>query len=78
MWLLAPSGPPTSIRVEAGDQHSLNVYWKPPSKADWNGEILGYYVGRRLASSENAYVFETVEFSREEGKEHHLVITDLK
>ncbi|XP_051153619.1 cell adhesion molecule Dscam2 isoform X44 [Leptopilina boulardi] len=73
-----PSGPPSSVRVEALDQHSLKVTWKPPPREDWNGEILGYYVGYRLSSSEKPYMFETVEFSKEDGKEHHLQITNLK
>ncbi|XP_068085343.1 cell adhesion molecule Dscam1 [Anabrus simplex] len=74
----APSGPPTNVKVEAEDQHTLKISWKPPEKDHWNGEILGYYVGYKLASSESPYLFETVEFSKEEGKEHHLQITDLK
>ncbi|XP_063975857.1 cell adhesion molecule Dscam1 isoform X2 [Diachasmimorpha longicaudata] len=74
----APSGPPNAVRVEALDQHTLKVTWKPPSREDWNGEILGYYVGYRLSSSEKPYMFETVEFSKEDGKEHHLQIMNLK
>lgn len=30
---------------------------------------MGYYVGYKLASSDKPYLFETVEFSREVGKE---------
>ncbi|KAG7213705.1 hypothetical protein KM043_002942 [Ampulex compressa] len=74
----APTGPPTSVRVDALDQHTLKVTWKPPPREDWNGEILGYYVGYRLSSSEKPYMFETVEFSKEDGKEHHLQIMNLK
>ncbi|XP_018577230.1 Down syndrome cell adhesion molecule-like protein Dscam2 isoform X15 [Anoplophora glabripennis] len=75
----APSGPPTSIRVEAEDQHSLIVYWKPPHRDQWNGDIQGYFVGYKLANSDKPYLFETVEFLREdEGKEHHLKISNLK
>ncbi|KAL7294790.1 hypothetical protein TKK_0011722 [Trichogramma kaykai] len=74
----APSGPPSSVRVDALDQHTLKVSWKPPPRDDWNGEILGYYVGNRLASSDKPYMFETVEFSKEDGKEHHLQIMNLK
>ncbi|XP_023247278.1 Down syndrome cell adhesion molecule-like protein Dscam2 [Copidosoma floridanum] len=74
----APSGPPSSVRVDALDQHTLKVSWKPPPRDDWNGEILGYYVGYRLASSDKPYMFETVEFSKEDGKEHHLQIMNLK
>lgn len=78
LYFSAPSGPPTGVRVEAPDQHTLKVFWKPPEKEFWNGEILGYYVGYKLASSEKPYLFETVEFSKEEGKEHHLQIGNLK
>lgn len=78
LLLVAPSGPPTNVRVESTDQTSLKVLWKPPEREEWNGEILGYYVGYKLATSDKKYIFETVEFSKEEGKEHHLVITNLK
>ncbi|XP_025834469.1 Down syndrome cell adhesion molecule-like protein Dscam2 isoform X32 [Agrilus planipennis] len=74
----SPGAPPTSIRVDDSDQHSLKVFWKPPPRSEWNGEILGYYVGYKPASSDKPFLFETVEFSREEGKEHHLQITNLK
>ncbi|XP_026825582.1 Down syndrome cell adhesion molecule-like protein Dscam2 isoform X26 [Ooceraea biroi] len=73
----APSGPPTSVKVDALDQHTLKVTWKPPPREDWNGEILGYYVGYRQ-SADKPYMFETVEFSKEDGKEHHLQIMNLK
>lgn len=98
----APSGPPTSVRVEALDQHTLKVttttitlygyfkittrykrnkfhqvIWAPPPPEDWNGEIRGYYVGHRQ-SSDKPYMFQTVEFSKEDGKEHHLQIMNLK
>ncbi|KAK7868985.1 hypothetical protein R5R35_013907 [Gryllus longicercus] len=74
----APGGPPTGVKVTAEDQSTLQVTWKPPERDQWNGEILGYYVGYKLASSESPYLFETVEFSKEEGKEHHLKIDQLK
>ena len=62
------------------DQHTLKVSWKPPPKEHWNGEIQGYYVGRKLASAppEERYNFVTAEFSHELGKEHQLKISDLK
>lgn len=75
---VAPSGPPTAVKVEAMDQNTLRVTWKPPEREDWNGEIQGYYVGYKLSSSDKPYLFETVEFSKEEGKEHHLQIGNLK
>lgn len=70
-----PSGPPTNIRVEAEDQHSLNIFWKPPHRDQWNGDIQGYYVGYKLANTDKPFLFETVEFQREdENKEHHLKV----
>ncbi|KAK4008603.1 hypothetical protein OUZ56_013738 [Daphnia magna] len=74
----APGGTPRGVKVEVVDQNTLKVSWKPPPKEHWNGEILGYYVGYKLATSDKPYLFETVEFSRELGKEHQLNISHLK
>lgn len=71
----APSGVPTNIRVEANDQHSLKVFWQAPDRSQWNGELLGYYVGYRMASSEDKFFYKTVDFNREEGSEHHLLVS---
>ena len=75
---IAPGGTPRGVKVEVVDQNTLKVSWKPPPKEHWNGEILGYYVGYKLATSDKPYLFETVEFSRELGKEHQLNISHLK
>ncbi|KAJ0175513.1 hypothetical protein K1T71_008672 [Dendrolimus kikuchii] len=74
----APTGPPQDVKVDAVDKHTLRVTWKPPPPQDWNGELQGYYVGYKLASSNKSYVFETVDISKESGKEHHLDILNLK
>ncbi|XP_047472722.1 Down syndrome cell adhesion molecule-like protein Dscam2 isoform X20 [Penaeus chinensis] len=74
----APSGSPRDLKVEAVDQTSLRVKWKPPLREEWNGDIQGYQVGYRLASSNTSYVYETVEFSKEVGKEHQLTIKKLQ
>ncbi|XP_065205888.1 cell adhesion molecule Dscam1 isoform X13 [Planococcus citri] len=80
----APSGAPTEVRVEPVDQKTLKVFWKPPERSEWNGEIQGYYVGYKpiptdnKATTDKPYVFETVEFNKEDGKEHHLEIHNLK
>lgn len=79
VYYTAPSGPPTDIRVEPVDQKTLKVFWKPPEKNEWNGEIQGYYVGYKPSAwVDKPYVFETVEFNKEDGKEHHLEIHNLK
>ncbi|XP_050665035.1 cell adhesion molecule Dscam2 isoform X2 [Leptidea sinapis] len=74
----APTGMPQDVKVDAFDKHTLRVTWKPPPPQDWNGELQGYYVGYKLASSNKSYVFETVDISKESGKEHHLDILNLK
>ncbi|XP_053612861.1 cell adhesion molecule Dscam1 isoform X45 [Plodia interpunctella] len=74
----APTGPPQDVKVDAVDKHTLRVTWKPPPPQDWNGELQGYYVGYKLASSNKSFVFETVDISKESGKEHHLDILNLK
>ncbi|XP_050054044.1 cell adhesion molecule Dscam2 isoform X14 [Aphis gossypii] len=75
----APGGKPTNIHVDPIDENTLKVMWKAPERSDWNGEIQGYYVGYKQSSLvENKFVFETVEFSKEEGKEHYLEIFNLK
>ncbi len=73
-----PSGAPRQVRVETVDPNKLKVTWKPPLREQWNGEIVGYYVGYKQATSGNPFIFETVEFSREQGKEHQLDIAHLK
>ena len=80
----APSGPPVDIRVSPVDQHTLAVNWKPPLRENWNGDILGYYVGYKKTShgDDKPYLFETVEFMRENGNgqphEHKLQISNLE
>ncbi len=76
----APSGPPVDIRVSAVDQHTLKVSWKPPLTEHWNGDILGYYVGykKTVHGDDKPYLFETVEFIKEQGHEHRLQISNLE
>ncbi|XP_070503177.1 cell adhesion molecule Dscam1 isoform X23 [Chironomus tepperi] len=76
----APSGKPQNIVIEPFSQTSLRVHWKPPLRSDWNGDILGYYVGYKLTSSNTSYIYETVNYMAENGenKEHTLDITNLK
>lgn len=75
----APSGPPVDVRLSAIDQHTLRVEWKPPLRENWNGDILGYYVGykRTNKGDDKPYLFETVEFIKEQGQMHTLTISNL-
>ncbi|XP_037949176.1 Down syndrome cell adhesion molecule-like protein Dscam2 [Teleopsis dalmanni] len=74
----APSGKPQNIKVEPVNQTTLRVTWKPPARTEWNGEILGYYVGYKLSNTNSSFVFETVNFLTEEGKEHNLELSNLR
>ncbi|CAG0885271.1 unnamed protein product [Cyprideis torosa] len=73
----APSAPPQDVVVEAQDQRTLLVTWKPPPEEHWNGDIQGYFIGHKLASSTEAYNYETVEFTKGVA-EHHFPISNLK
>lgn len=73
-----PSGKPQNIKVEPINQTSLRVTWKAPPRSEWNGEILGYYVGYKLSNSNGSYYFEDVKYSIEEGKEYQFELSNLK
>ncbi|XP_037886831.1 Down syndrome cell adhesion molecule-like protein Dscam2 isoform X6 [Glossina fuscipes] len=74
----SPSGKPQNIKVEPVNQTTLRVTWKPPARSEWNGEILGYYVGYKLSNTNSSYIIETVNFLTEEGKEHSLELNNLR
>ncbi|XP_055593974.1 cell adhesion molecule Dscam2 isoform X23 [Uranotaenia lowii] len=76
----APTGKPQAIKIEPINQTTLRVSWKAPPRAEWNGDILGYYVGFKQTSHNSSYIYETVNYSLEggEGKEHSLEINNLK
>ncbi|XP_059621855.1 cell adhesion molecule Dscam2 [Phlebotomus argentipes] len=74
----APSGKPQNIKIDPISQTALRVSWKPPPRSEWNGEILGYYVGYRLSSTNSSYIYETVNYVTEEGKEHSLELNNLR
>lgn len=67
-----PSGPPTKIKTETRSSTEIYLSWEAPERDEWNGNLLGYYVGYQLVSSNNkngngelvptqGYNFKTVE-----------------
>lgn len=44
-----PSGPPMNVRGEAKSSTEIFILWDAPDKEEWNGNLLGYYVGYQLA-----------------------------
>lgn len=73
-----PSGKPQNVKVEPISQTSLRIRWKAPLRQDWNGEILGYYVGYKPTSSNSSFVYETVNYLVSTAEEHSLEISNLK
>jgi Down syndrome cell adhesion molecule-like protein 1 len=76
----APSGKPQNLKIDPINQTTLRVTWKAPLRSEWNGELLGYYVGYKQTSTNSSFIYETVNYSTEggEGKEHSLEINNLK
>ncbi|XP_065344124.1 cell adhesion molecule Dscam1 isoform X3 [Cloeon dipterum] len=66
-----PSGAPQDVRAEAQSSTEVLVSWEAPARDQWNGNILGYYVGFRAATdsglsstgmaSAPPFTFKTVE-----------------
>ncbi|XP_068083883.1 cell adhesion molecule Dscam1 [Anabrus simplex] len=78
-----PSGAPQDVRAEARSSTELFVTWEPPPREQWNGNLLGYYVGYQEQLSHNAlspspstptdnYNFKTVEVGTQYGGEATL------
>nr|CAD7399479.1 unnamed protein product [Timema cristinae] len=76
-----PSGSPQDVRAEAKSSTELFVAWEPPMRDQWNGNLLGYYVGYQEQSNPSSlliaspstpthnYSFRTVEVGAQYGGE---------
>lgn len=60
-----PSGPPKGVRGEAKSSSEIFLTWEPPDRSEWNGNLLGYYVGFQMANtngdSTQGFNLKTVE-----------------
>lgn len=45
-----PSGPALNVRGEPKSSTEILLTWDPPNKNEWNGNLLGYYVGYQTAT----------------------------
>lgn len=69
LFHLVPSGPPLNVRGEAKSSSEIFIVWDPPDKDDWNGNLLGYYVGYQMIDTTSVddvvptqgFNFKTVE-----------------
>ncbi|EEC02454.1 cell adhesion molecule, putative [Ixodes scapularis] len=71
-----PSAPPTDFHVEARGPSTARVSWKPPPPDEWNGDLLGYYIGYKPTSSGQPYSFRTSEFKP--NTSHEFFLTGLQ
>ncbi|PSN42210.1 hypothetical protein C0J52_11247 [Blattella germanica] len=74
----------TGRRAEARTSTELFVTWEPPERAQWNGNLLGYYVGYHEQSSQTSvsttthnYNFKTVEVGAQYGGEVLLQVPSM-
>ncbi|XP_077487047.1 cell adhesion molecule Dscam1-like isoform X3 [Amblyomma americanum] len=71
-----PSAPPTDFHVEARGPSTVRVSWKPPPPDEWNGDLLGYYIGYKPTSSGQPYSYRTSEFRP--NASHEFFLTGLQ
>lgn len=70
-----PSGPPRAVKGESRSSTEIFLSWEPPDRSEWNGHLLGYYVGFQMAGTPAAadvtqgYNFKTVEIHSQFGGE---------
>lgn len=68
---------PQNVAVKPASQTSLLVTWNAV-RSEWNGEILGFYVGYRESISSGPYYYDAVEEKAKEGKEYSFELKNLK
>lgn len=73
-----PSGQPENVTLKPISQTSLLATWYSPIQFEWNGNILGFYVGYKVSNPNSPYAFEVVEEVGKEGNEYSLELKNLK
>lgn len=79
-----PSSPPVDVSVEPKGTSTIRIAWKPPSESEWNGRLIGFYVGfkARGSSNELPYSYKTVDAittkdNQNQQLKHEIFITNL-
>ncbi|XP_042147713.1 Down syndrome cell adhesion molecule-like protein 1 homolog [Ixodes scapularis] len=67
-----PGGVPTDVAAEPRGPSSLRIKWKPPPKEQWNGQLLGFYIGYRPKGSEDPYSYQSAPMTDQAEEEHLL------
>lgn len=61
-----PGGPPTDVQVETTSSTSLKIKWRPPIRSVHFGKIRGYYIGYKVASSDEPFQYKNVDAVNED------------
>ncbi|OTF78765.1 hypothetical protein BLA29_002031 [Euroglyphus maynei] len=56
-----PGGPPTDVQVETTSSTSLKIKWRPPLRSVQFGRIRGYYIGYKVAGSDDPFQYKNVD-----------------
>ena len=74
-----PSGVPLDMIVEGKGPTTLRVAWRAPPTEKWNGKLLGFYIGYRIAKEySKQYALITVPFGNFNGTYEYFVTGLLK
>ncbi|XP_049771830.1 Down syndrome cell adhesion molecule-like protein Dscam2 [Schistocerca cancellata] len=71
-----PEAPPRDVRVTTKNSEALIVTWEPPERYLQHGDVMGYYIGYRLANSTDTFHYETHEVLP--GMPLRHILTNLK
>ncbi|XP_064488733.1 cell adhesion molecule Dscam1-like [Ornithodoros turicata] len=67
-----PGAAPTDLGAEARGSSVLRIKWKAPPKENWNGKLLGYYIGYKAKASEDPYSYQSSPATNKPEEEHLL------
>ena len=75
-----PGGPPTDVIIETTSSTSLKIKWKPPLKEVQFGKIKGYYIGYKIADSDEPFQYKNVDViaDNDPNKFETSYVTNLK
>ncbi len=51
---IAPSAPPNNLSCAAIDESRIDCSWRPPSRKDRNGRIIGYKIRYKLSNKDTS------------------------
>ncbi|XP_067139978.1 cell adhesion molecule Dscam1-like [Centruroides vittatus] len=70
-----PSASPKDCHLEEVGATYARISWRPPSNRHWNGELIGFYIGYKITSSNSVYSYHTVSLM---GDIHSFILRNLR